>query len=212
MSFAPAPLVVLRRYARAVTGLPAANFSIRTSKGDIGYHLSPAQLHALGKLGNPKTAGLRKPDGTPSNAASAIDFVGLPKKQVIALTAHLVAEAQAGRIPELAEIIGPGLDGKAYRWAAPGWKRTLGRKDHTWHLHLGLKRKTWLGDVDLIGYFEPVLGPRPVTLSPDEEPPDEEPNEPKPTYEELETERDEAIDRAEAAEAEVARIKAAVCG
>lgn len=137
-----------------------------------------------------------RPDGKRFTAAS--------KRAQIAFTAWLVGEAKAGRA-DLMMIVGPGADGRAYGWYRwNGWKPVGPRpkgNSHEAHTHVSFPRDTEFGDrASMFRPYWPAL-PTPVPDSP--ETPDEEPEE-----DTLQDELDEAVARAEAAEARVTELEA----
>jgi hypothetical protein len=91
-----------------------------------------------------------------TEAASAFDIGWFTKGDLslVGLTKWMVAEARAGRRPDTREVIGPGGDGRAYRWAHEnGWKaqlRTAG-DSHETHTHESYYRDS--ENSDKIRYF-----------------------------------------------------------
>lgn len=137
MSYAPATLLQARAYVKAQTGLGDGALGIvGDSAHRYGYHLGRDRLPAsdYSRTTARDLAGL-------SDAASALDvgnFGGLR-----ALTAFMVGEARAGRLGDVRELIGPGSDGRAYRWEhLGGWAavRRAAGDSHEWHLHISYYR------------------------------------------------------------------------
>lgn len=137
MSFAPKTLLALRAYLKTETGLADNELGI---VGDTahryGYHLGEDRL----PTGDYSARTARDIAGL-SDAASATDVGMFPR--LPALTAYLVALGRAGELPDVRELIGPGADGRAYRWdSLSGWKpqpRDVG-DPHEWHLHISWYR------------------------------------------------------------------------
>lgn len=137
MSYAPDTIVEVQGYLHKRTKLTLNALGIVGGAGHTyGYHLGADRLPRKDYSNDfaRDRAGL-------SNAASALDIGDFPKLR--ALTAHLVRLAQAGKLPDVREIIGPGPNGRAYRWA---WElryeprlRAFG-DDHEWHTHISYWR------------------------------------------------------------------------
>src|SRR5690554_6459684 len=137
MSYAPQTLLDARAYILARTKLKPVQVGIvGDSSHTYGYHLGKDRLPP-----NDYSARTARDRAGLSNAASALDigdFGGLWR-----LTEFLVAEARAGRLPDVREIIGPLRDGRAYRWDhLDGWTAVRQPKgnSHEWHLHISYYR------------------------------------------------------------------------
>jgi hypothetical protein len=135
MSYAPASLEEARDYIQAETGLSDAALGIVGDKAHkTGYHLGRDRL----KSGDYSARLARDKRGL-SNAAMALDIGNF--KQLQQLTAFIVAEARAGRAPDIREVIGP-KGSRAYRWDFHDDETEL-RSDgdsHEWHLHISYYR------------------------------------------------------------------------
>lgn len=136
MSYAPQALLDAREYLLDKTGLPDAGIGIVGDKSHTyGYHLGKDRLKA-----GDYSASLSRDKRGLSNAAAALDIGNFSK--LVALTAFLVAEAKAGRAPDIREVIGPKGDGRAYRWDFHDdeiEKRSDG-DSHEWHVHISYYR------------------------------------------------------------------------
>lgn len=137
MSYAPRSLLDAQDYLAARTGLPLVAFGIvGDSAHEYGYHLGQDRL----PVGDYSRTTARDRAGL-SNAASALDIGSFPRLRE--LTAHLVARARAGGLPDVRELIGPHSDGRAYRWDhLAGWSasRRARNDSHEWHLHISFYR------------------------------------------------------------------------
>lgn len=148
MSYAPASLRELRTYLIGQTGLPENAVGIvGDSVHTYGYHLGKDRLPA-----SDYSKRLARDVKGLSNAASALDIGKFPR--LAELTAFLVAL----RSPLIREIIGPGLDGRAYRWDSQNsWspqQRSRG-DDHEWHAHISWFRDT--ENVEKVSLFRPFF-------------------------------------------------------
>lgn len=136
MSYAPQKLLDAREYLLDKTGLPDAGIGIVGDKGHTyGYHLGKDRIRS-----GDYSASLSRDKAGLSNGAAALDIGNFSK--LVALTAFLVAEAKAGRAPDIREIIGPKSDGRAYRWDFHDdeiEKRSDG-DSHEWHIHISYYR------------------------------------------------------------------------
>lgn len=137
MSYAPQSLLDIRDYLRTHTGLTLAALGI---VGDAahngGYHCGRDRLVA-----NDYSNRTARDRAGLTDAASALDIGDFSRLR--ALTAFLVAEARGGRLPDVRELIGPGADGRAYRWDhLAGWSAVQRPADdsHEWHLHISYYR------------------------------------------------------------------------
>jgi len=151
MSYAPNSLLELREYVQLHTGLRAVSLGIIGDKNHTyGYHLGKDRL----KPGDYSAETPRDRAGL-SNAASANDIGNFTR--LVELVAFTVAEARAGRMPDLREVIGPAADGRAYRWDfydGDVTKRAEG-DPHETHGHW-----SWYRDSehrDKVGYFRPFF-------------------------------------------------------
>lgn len=137
MSYAPQSLLDARDYLRARTGLSLAALGIvGDTAHTYGYHLGRDRTSSsdYSRQTARDRAGL-------SNAASALDIGSF--KRLRELTAYLVREARAGQLRDVRELIGPGSDGRAYRWDdLNGWRavRRASGDSHEWHLHISYYR------------------------------------------------------------------------
>lgn len=166
MSVAPAPLKELRRYLLAITGnTERGNFGIASgvsAKRNQGYHLGKSDIFGEGGLGW-KDYSIQRPRDKAglTDAAAAID-IKLPISELKKLAAFLVAEAKAGRAPDLVQVIGPGSDGRAYEWNKGSWGSPIRRAvgdGHEWHIHLSFHRDSENRDKVILFrlFFEPEL-------------------------------------------------------
>jgi hypothetical protein len=136
MSYAPQTLLEAREYLLDRTGLSGNAVGIvGDASHTYGYHLGKDRL----KPGD-YSATLARDKAGLSNAASALDVGNFAK--LVALTAFLVAEAKAGRAPDIREVIGPKADGRAYRWDFADGEVTQRAKgdSHEWHVHISYYR------------------------------------------------------------------------
>jgi hypothetical protein len=137
MSFAPQTLLDARAYLRPRTGLSDASLGIVGSTGHtFGYHLGRDRLAT-----DDYSARTARDRAGLTDAAAALDVGSFPRLRE--LTAHMVAEARAGRLSDVRELIGPGSDGRAYRWDhLAGWSpvRRAAGDSHEWHLHISYYR------------------------------------------------------------------------
>lgn len=137
MTYAPHSLEELRDYVLDHTKLAANAVGIVGDKAHTyGRHLGADRLprNDYSTIHPRDRAGL-------SNAAAAIDIGS--HARLVRLTMHLVREAQAGRLPDVAEIIGPAFNGRAYQWMASHAYRPQLRApgdSHEEHLHVGYYR------------------------------------------------------------------------
>lgn len=149
MSYAPAPLSQLCAYLGTHDGISCLGI-VGDSAHTYGYHLGKDRLPS-GDYSNQ----LQRDRNGLTNAASAIDIGG---PGIVALCAWMVAQARAGKRPDTREIIGPGSNGRAYRWAVEnGWAAEL-RSDgdsHEWHIHESYFRDS--ENRDKIQYFRPYF-------------------------------------------------------
>jgi len=137
MSYAPQTLLEARAYILAHTDLSPVEVGIvGDDRHTYGYHLGKDRLPP-----NDYSAVHPRDKAGLTNAASALDignWSGLVK-----LTKFLVAEAKAGRLPDVREIIGPDGSGRAYRWAVENnWSAQIRAKgdSHEWHCHISYFR------------------------------------------------------------------------
>jgi hypothetical protein len=149
MSYAPTRLLELRDYLKKHTGLSDAALGIvGDSSHTHGYHLGKDRTPP----GDYSTTSSRDRAGL-TNAASASDIGNFP--ELVELTGWMVAEARAGRRPDTREIIGPGTNGRAYRWAREtGWRADIrpNGDSHEFHVH-----ESWFRDSesrDKIQFFK----------------------------------------------------------
>jgi hypothetical protein len=137
MSFAPQTLLDARAYLQPRTGLPWVSLGIvggAAHKG--GYHCGRDRL-----IPDDYSARLARDRAGLTDAASALDIGWFSR--LVALTAHMVGEARAGRLPDVRELIGPWSDGRAYRWDhQAGWSavRRPAGDSHETHLHISYYR------------------------------------------------------------------------
>lgn len=137
MSYAPQSLLDARSYLHRQTGLSLAALGIvGDSAHRYGYHLGRDRLPSsdYSRQTARDRAGL-------SNAASALDIGSF--RQLWELTAFMVRQARAGQLRDVRELIGPGSDGRAYRWDdLNGWSavRRASGDSHEWHLHISYYR------------------------------------------------------------------------
>lgn len=157
MTFAPPRLLEWRSYMRAVTGLDAASLGITGGPGHVlvgtSYHLGKDQLKMQK---NPYSARYPRDVNGLSNAASACDTGQFSR--LVALTKWCVEQARAGQRPDTRELIGPGGDGRAYRWAVENnWRPELrpDGDDHETHLHEGFWRDS--EHRDKVGFYRPFF-------------------------------------------------------
>lgn len=157
MTVAPPRLLEWRSHMQAWTGLAAVQLGIVGGPGHIltgtSYHLGKDQL-IMSK--NPYSARHPRDVAGLTNAASACDTG--PFARLVELTAWAVAQALAGRRPDTRELIGPGGDGRAYRWAVEtGWRAELrpDGDDHENHLHESFFRDSEHGDK--VGFYRPFF-------------------------------------------------------
>lgn len=142
MTYAPQPLLDARAYLAQRTGLPWVSLGIVGSAGHhaagTSYHIGWSDLETWAySRQHPRDTKLR------TEAASALDIGQWSVDGLVALTAYLVREARAGRLPDVREIIGPAADGRAYRWAAEdGWtpRQRAHGDSHETHTHLSYYR------------------------------------------------------------------------
>lgn len=137
MSYAPQSLLDVRDYLRSRTGLSLASLGIVGDQAHTyGYHLGKDRLPT-----DDYSARTARDRAGLSNAASALDIGSFGRLRE--LTAHLVRWARAGRLGDVREIIGPGSDGRAYRWDhLSGWSavRRAAGDSHEWHTHISFYR------------------------------------------------------------------------
>ena len=137
MSYAPKTLLDARAYILARTKLKPVQVGIvGDSSHTYGYHLGKDRLPP-----NDYSARTARDKAGLSDAASALDISDFG--DLWRLTEFLVAEARAGRLPDVREIIGPLRDGRAYRWDhLDGWKAVRRAKgdSHEWHIHISYYR------------------------------------------------------------------------
>lgn len=136
MSYAPQKLLDLRNYLQDRTGLSVNALGIvGDSSHTYGYHLGEDRLPD----GDYSAQTARDRAGL-SDAASASDIGNF--NDLVALTAYLVAEARAGRAPDLRAVIGPHTDGRAYRWDFEDGSvdKRADEDSHEWHAHLSWYR------------------------------------------------------------------------
>jgi hypothetical protein len=136
MSYAPQTLLDAREYVLDQTGLSEGAVGIVGDKNHrYGYHLGKDRLTS-----GDYSASLSRDKRGLSNGAAALDIGNF--KRLVELTAFLVAEARAGRLPDVREIIGPHKDGRAYRWdfADGEVEQREDGDSHEWHLHLSYYR------------------------------------------------------------------------
>jgi hypothetical protein len=137
MSFAPQTLLDARAYLQPHTGLSWVALGIVGSTGHtFGYHLGRDRLSA-----DDYSARVTRDLAGLTDAAAALDVGSFPRLRE--LTAYMAAEARAGRLPDVRELIGPGSDGRAYRWDhLAGWSpvRRAAGDSHEWHLHISYYR------------------------------------------------------------------------
>lgn len=140
MTTAPKSLLDARAYLRKPTGLPDVALGIVGSQGHkrvgTSYHLGADDLdpNAYSNRTERDRAGL-------SNAASALDIGWF--EDIIELTVWLMVQAKTGNAPDIREIIGPTLNGRAVRWDdLSGWRPQFRSEgdSHEWHLHISYYR------------------------------------------------------------------------
>lgn len=143
MSYAPQKLLDLDRYLRSKRVPPVG--IVGDEDHTYGYHLGDDRISDADDYSiqhSRDRAGL-------SNAASAFDIGNhgdLPD-----LTAWLVDQCRK-RAPgtgDIREVIGPGSDGRAYRWAREnGWQpqRRAKGDSHEWHTHISYYRDSERND------------------------------------------------------------------
>jgi hypothetical protein len=162
MSFAPQTLLDARAYLQPRTRLPLASLGI---VGDAahrgGYHCGRDRL-----IPDDYSARTARDRAGLTDAASALDIGSFPRLRE--LTAFLVTEARAGRLGDVRELIGPGSDGRAYRWDhLAGWSavRRVAGDSHEQHLHISYyrdsERRSKLGPFQR--FFEPREDDMPLT-------------------------------------------------
>lgn len=154
MSYAPKTLLDARSYILARTSLHPDAVGIVGGPGHTyGYHLGADRLPAW----DYSTQTTRDRAGL-TTAASALDigdFGRLPQ-----LRAYLVGAAKARQANDIAEIIGPGDDGRAYSWERARGFSAVGPRargdSHEWHIHISYYRDSEYRDkVGLFrGFFE----------------------------------------------------------
>jgi hypothetical protein len=184
MPYTPQSIHDLKKYLVAKTGKPGANFSIgrtqQISNGQRlfrGYHLGGDQLGPK-DYSNVKARDRR---GL-SDARSAID-IKLPVRDLKKLVTYLRAEAEAGRLTDVREFLGPRQDGRAARYAKENnWQEELYPEgnSHEWHVHLSFFRDSTspASDRDKVGILEGHFGPRDPDQEEPEPPPDDGPDNP----------------------------------
>jgi hypothetical protein len=162
MSLAPQTLLDARAYLRPRTGLSDASLGI---VGDAahrgGYHCGEDRL-----VPDDYSARTARDRAGLTDAAAALDVGSFGRLRE--LTAFMVTEARAGRLPDVRELIGPGSDGRAYRWDhLAGWspvRRAVG-DSHEGHLHISYyrdsERRSKLGPFQR--FFEPKEEDMPLT-------------------------------------------------
>ena len=137
MSYAPQTLLEARAYILAHTDLSPVEVGIvGDARHTYGYHLGKDRLPP-----NDYSARTARDKAGLTNAASALDIGDFG--DLWRLTEFLVAEARAGRLPDVREILGPLRDGRAYRWDhLDGWTAVRQPKgnSHEWHLHISYYR------------------------------------------------------------------------
>ncbi len=150
MSYAPKTLLDLDAYLRN-HGVPTVGI-VGDSGHTYGYHLGKDRLPS-----GDYSASLARDRAGLTNAASAIDIgnhTGLR-----ALTNFLALAGASGAAKDVREVIGPGFDGRAYRWAAENdWDREGPRASgdsHEWHCHVSFYRDSEYRDK--ITLFEPYI-------------------------------------------------------
>lgn len=151
MSYAPKRLLELRDYLQEHTGLrPNALGIVGDDNHTYGYHLGKDRLRP-----GDYSAKLARDRAGLSNASSANDVGEFG--ELVELVEFTVAEARAGRMPDLRAVIGPARDGRAYRWDFDDdevTKRAPG-DSHEYHGHW-----SWYRDSeyrDKVGYFRPFF-------------------------------------------------------
>ncbi len=150
MSYAPKTLLDLDAYLRG-HGVPTVGI-VGDAAHTYGYHLGKDRLRA-----GDYSASLARDKAGLTNAASAIDIgnhTGLK-----ALTNFLALAGAAGQAKDVREVIGPGFDGRAYRWSADNdWNREGPRApgdSHEWHCHVSFYRDSEYRDKT--GLFRPYI-------------------------------------------------------
>lgn len=160
MSYAPDTLLELRDYLKLKTGLRANSLGIVGDKNHTyGYHLGADRLRS----GDYSAETPRDRAGL-SDASSAIDVGNFSR--LVELTTFMLAEARAGRIPDLRELIGPAEDGRAYRWDfydGDVVKRRRG-DSHEYHAHFGYYRDAEHRDkvAPFARFFDGADAPKPA--------------------------------------------------
>lgn len=172
MSMIPESLREAKRYLVEKTGRPGANFSIRAARSARGFHAGKAEIFGPDGKGN-RDYSVRDPRNKAglTNASSALD-IKIPKGQLKALTAHLVANP--GDL--LFEVIGPDSTGAANYWSVKtGWqpRPNLAPPSHSWHAHVGFWRDTEFAD--RTAPFRSFYEPNPPAPEPEPDP-DTEPD------------------------------------
>jgi hypothetical protein len=162
VSYAPQTLLDARTYLRPRTGLPWASLGIvGDTAHDGGYHCGEDRL-----IPDDYSARTARDRAGLTDAASALDIGSFPR--LVLLTSFLTFEARAGRLGDVRELIGPGGDGRAYRWDhLAGWSpvRRAAGDSHETHLHISYyrdsERRSKLGPFQR--FFEPREEDMPLT-------------------------------------------------
>lgn len=135
MSYAPRKLLDLAAYLKS-RGVPIAGI-VGDSGHTYGYHLGRDRLPA-----NDYSRTLPRDKAGLSNAAMAIDIGN--HVDIRNLTNYLALAGAYGKAPDIREVIGPGFDGRAYRWAAENDFNREGPRargdSHEWHIHISYYR------------------------------------------------------------------------
>lgn len=152
MSIAPAKLVEAGNYLDG-----KARYSFLGIVGDgnhtYGYHLGKDRLTA----GDYSIQWDRDKHGL-SYAASAIDIGASSSADLVKLCDWMVGQAKRGLRPDTREIIGPQLNGRAYRWAVDdGWVGHIRSDgdDHETHIHESFFRDSEFKDK--VQYYSPFF-------------------------------------------------------
>jgi hypothetical protein len=166
MSFSPKPIHALVAYLDSVGARYSVARDCRTGSCE-GYHLGRDQIFGPNGRGSSDYSIQHARDKAGlSDARSAVD-VQLSRTRMPKLAAHLVAEAKAGRAPDIAEVVGLHTDGRVYDWRRrTGWRRIGPRAkgdQHEGHVHVSYYRDSENRDKvpPFQRYFEPDKPPPP---------------------------------------------------
>lgn len=141
MSYPDPALTTARNYLIS-KGVPGESLGIvgdRAHAATGGYHCGNDMLAEVGRLNTDYSKRQSGRDRPGSNAAMALDIGGISRAALAALVSFIIAEARAGRLPDLREIMGPHPNGGIQFFDALGI-RTGASPDHDWHAHLSFFR------------------------------------------------------------------------